>query len=337
LEKNLIKNYLQENNILIKKETFPLLAEVDTIIFDIDGVLVDVSSSYYQTIIDTVQYYFHHIVNMTGKANLVDKQTINHFKMIGGFNDDWELSAAAVLYYLWKMEEYHLKSLEELKNNLPMIDQFINKNLAGGGGLPKLTTWIKKKSSFSDKIFLLWNKEKIFQIAKEFYAGEKYCFRLYHFYPSIVGNGEGNIEKEIILIKPEIIEKLKKHHAGILTGRSKVETRFIIEQINQGFWLKPEMVVTSEDNIKKPSPDGLRYLLEKSQSKLGLYIGDTMDDLLTVRNLNQQHKKRYCLSALVLGRDFVDNKNQKEHYLKNDVDILAEDVNQIIKLTHRRF
>jgi len=81
----------------------------------------------------------------------------------------------------------------------------------------------------------------------------------------------------------------------------------------------------------------LRYLLEKSQSRLGLYIGDTMDDLLTVRNLNQEHKKRDCLSALVLGRDFVDNKNQKEHYLKNDVDILAENVNQIIKLIHRRF
>jgi hypothetical protein len=62
-----------------------------------------------------------------------------------------------------------------------------------------------------------------------------------------------------------------------------------------------------------------------------------MDDLLTVRNLNQEHKKLYCLSALVLGRDFVENKDQREHYLKNDVDILAEDVNQIIKLIHRRF
>ncbi|MFW6134766.1 MAG: HAD family hydrolase [Elusimicrobiota bacterium] len=333
----MIKNYLQENNILIKKEIFSLLAEVDTIIFDIDGVLVDVSFSYYQTIIDTVQYYFHNIVNMTGRANLVDKQTINHFKMMGGFNDDWELSAAAVLYYLWKMEEYSIKSLEELKNNPPIIDEFINRNLAGGGGLSKLISWVKENSSSPDNIFFLWDKEKIFRIAKEFYAGENHCLRLYNFYPDIVGNDKGNIEKEIILIKPEIIEKLKKHHAGILTGRSKAESRFITEQINQEFWLKPEMVVTSEDNIKKPSPDGLRELLEKSQSKLGLYIGDTMDDLLTVRNLNQQYKKRYCLSALVLGRDFVENKDQREHYLKNDVDILAEDVNQIIELIHRRF
>jgi len=333
----LVKDYLQKNNILIKKETFPLLAEVDTIIFDIDGVLVDVSSSYYQTIIDTVQFYFHHIVKITGKINLVEKHTIYHFKMVGGFNDDWELSAAAVLYYLWKIEEYNIKSLEELKNNPPVIDEFINKNLAGGGGLSKLINWIKENSSSSDNIFFLWNKEKIFQIAKEFYAGEKHCFRLYHFYPDIVGNDEGNIEKEIILIKPEISEKLQKYHVGILTGRSKTETRFITEQINQDLWLNPEMVVTSEDKIKKPSPDGLRYLLEKSQSKLGLYIGDTMDDLLTVNNLNQQHKKRDCLSALVLGRDFVENKDQKEHYLKNGVDILAEDVNQMIELIPRRF
>ncbi len=331
------KEYLLENKILIKKEAYSLLSEIDTIIFDIDGVLVDVSSSYHQTIIDTVQYYFCNIINMQGKENLVDKNTITGFKMIGGFNNDWELAAAVVLFYLWKMKEYHTKSLEELKERHLSIDDFIKENLSNGGGLPQLITWVKENSCNVEDVLALWNKKKIFQIAKEFYAGKKNCFHLYGFHPEIVTQTEGNIEKEIILIESEISEILKSYQVGILTGRIKTETRFIIEQIGWSSWVDPEMVVTSEDFSTKPSPDGLDSLLGKFKSKMGLYIGDTMDDLLTVKNLNHHHGKLHCLSVLVLGNGFLREKGQKEYYMKNNVDLLAANVNQVVELVHGLF
>jgi len=332
----LTKNYLQENEVLIRKEIVPFLPEIDTIIFDIDGVLVDVSSSYYQTIIDTVQYYFSNIINIPGEEKLVDGKAIAGFKMIGGFNNDWELSAAAVLYYLWKMEEYQLKSMERLKDSPPLIHDFVNKNLSNGGGLSQLMTWIKKNASDPEKIFSLWNKEKIFQLAKEFYAGERNCYRLYHFYPEIVHQVTGNMEKEIISIIPEVTELLKRYQVGILTGRNRTETHFFMEQINWYSWLDPGKIVTSEDHMTKPSPDGLKFLMEYFQSKKGLYIGDTMDDLLTVKNLNHQYGKQYCLSALVLGNNFTGRNDYKEHYLKKEVDLLAENVNQVVQLIHHR-
>jgi len=80
----MFENYLQKNEILIRKDIISSLVGVDTVIFDIDGVLVDVSASYYQTIIDTVQYYFSNILKMPGEAKLVDKQMIDSFKMIDG-------------------------------------------------------------------------------------------------------------------------------------------------------------------------------------------------------------------------------------------------------------
>jgi len=333
----LTKNYLQENEVLIRKEIYPFLPEIDTIIFDIDGVLVNVSSSYHQTIIDTVQYYFGNIINIPGEDNLVDGKAIAGFKMMGGFNDDWELSAAVVLYYLWKMEEYQLKSMQRLKDSSPLILDFINKNLSNGCGLTQLMTWVTKNASDPGKIFSLWNKEKIFQIAKEFYAGERNCYRLYHFYPGIVHQATGNIEKEIISIVPEVTGILKRYQVGILTGRNRTETHFFMEQINWCSWLDPGMIVTSEDHMTKPSPDGLKFLMEHFQSKQGLYIGDTMDDLLTVKNLNHQYGKQYCLSALVLGNDFTGENDYKEHYIKKGVDLLAENVNQVVQLIHHRF
>ena len=55
----------------------------DLLIFDMDGVLVDVSDSYRETIHQTVEHF-------TGAP--VSPELIQEFKNRGGFNDDWALS-----------------------------------------------------------------------------------------------------------------------------------------------------------------------------------------------------------------------------------------------------
>jgi len=53
------------------------------LVFDMDGVLVDVTDSYRETIARTVEHF-------TGKP--IARETIQEYKNQGGFNDDWELS-----------------------------------------------------------------------------------------------------------------------------------------------------------------------------------------------------------------------------------------------------
>jgi HAD superfamily phosphatase len=53
------------------------------IIFDMDGVLVDVTESYRETIVRTVEHF-------TGRT--VSRVQIQDYKNQGGFNDDWKLS-----------------------------------------------------------------------------------------------------------------------------------------------------------------------------------------------------------------------------------------------------
>ena len=57
------------------------------IIFDVDGVLVDVRESFHRTVIETVLYF-------TGKR--VKPAEIHEWKNRSGFNDDWTLSTAWV-------------------------------------------------------------------------------------------------------------------------------------------------------------------------------------------------------------------------------------------------
>jgi len=57
------------------------------LVFDMDGVLVDVSESYRQTIQQTVEHF-------TGKN--VTRENIQEWKNRGGWNDDWALSTAMI-------------------------------------------------------------------------------------------------------------------------------------------------------------------------------------------------------------------------------------------------
>ncbi|MGA8599106.1 MAG: HAD hydrolase-like protein [Bryobacteraceae bacterium] len=60
----------------------------EVIVFDVDGVLVDVTASYREAIRETVR-------NLTGE--LVSNELIQKFKNEGGWNNDWELSYKLIL------------------------------------------------------------------------------------------------------------------------------------------------------------------------------------------------------------------------------------------------
>jgi len=57
------------------------------ILFDMDGVLVDVSKSYRTAIQKTAEFF---------TKQEVTKEQIQEFKMKGGFNDDWDLTQAII-------------------------------------------------------------------------------------------------------------------------------------------------------------------------------------------------------------------------------------------------
>ena len=60
-----------------------VIPDADILVFDMDGVLVDVSDSYRETIVQTVCIF-------TGKT--ITRDLIQEYKNRGGFNNDWVLS-----------------------------------------------------------------------------------------------------------------------------------------------------------------------------------------------------------------------------------------------------
>lgn len=64
-----------------------LKAQPEIVIFDVDGVLVDVRGSFHKTVLETVRFF-------TGKR--VTRKELQRWKSQSGFNDDWKLSTAWV-------------------------------------------------------------------------------------------------------------------------------------------------------------------------------------------------------------------------------------------------
>lgn len=65
----------------------PETVQINALLFDMDGVLVDVSQSYRRAIEETVEHF-------TGRQ--IGENTIQRYKNYGGFEDDWKLTHAII-------------------------------------------------------------------------------------------------------------------------------------------------------------------------------------------------------------------------------------------------
>jgi len=91
----------KKRRIYFKKDSAKALSVVAKIIFDFDGVLVDTSQSYRQTIRRVVDYYFLEILGLEGeRGKLATLGDVQRFKDTGLYNNDWNLTYAIITYYL---------------------------------------------------------------------------------------------------------------------------------------------------------------------------------------------------------------------------------------------
>lgn len=334
ISEKLYSDYLFTEKIILNKKILEKLSRVDTLVFDVDGVLIDVRDSYREAICQTVQYYFKETLRFQGSQNLINPEEIEYFKMAGGFNNDWDLTSAVVLFYLMKAIENNLKDVDELKRSAPDIKTFATKTSSPEGGLIKIIDSIENNGHVKDGILSLWDKDLITKIFQEIYAGEEYCFTIYGFHPSLVKT-EGLIKQERIIIDKNKKNFLENFSLGVLTGRNEREARVALERLGWDDIISKKRIVTADDGVGKPHPQGLKRIAEILKTKLGIYIGDTWDDLVTVKNTNKEEREIKFLSAIVLGERFDLRGKSVKFYLNEGVDLLTKDVNSILYYLER--
>lgn len=254
---------------------------VEAVVLDIDGVLVDVENSYRRAIIETIEHIYD---------ERIDRETIQLFKDAGGFNNDWELTDAVALYILATREGMD-SSFEEFTNTI-----------AGtGGGLSAARTAVGESVTPADRelIFSQLDTEGHRAVFQQLYLGNELYRELENEEPTL--DCEGFISDEPILLDEETRTALtEEYDVGVLTGRPAAEAKIAMERV--GLSLPEERVFTMDDwEAGKPNPRALITLADRFNADSVAFAGDTLDDIQTARNAENEDSRTYHGIGVLTG------------------------------------
>ena len=219
--------------------------KIDALIFDVDGVLLDVSRSFSEVIRRSILDGF---VRFCGGEADSEGCTPEHEKIMkrhGAFNDDYDLA-------------WSLLSITAAAGGKKLSQAF-----------PTPEKLAAELESFSGSV-REWTLERYGALIpyKEFRG---YCDDLYL--------GTKDSKGLYMLEKPLLHAKWNELPlpAGLYTGRDLKELACAYESLG---WepLPKENVIHRETGICKPSPEGLEILCKRFGAENPLYVGDTASD-----------------------------------------------------------
>jgi len=106
--------------------------EFDSIIFDCDGVLIDVTNSYDTTINKTISYVLKEIADITVDIPLTNEILLK-FKSTGGFNDEIDITYSGILCFITakKLNRNPIELIHDVLDNaddsgITYVENFLN-------------------------------------------------------------------------------------------------------------------------------------------------------------------------------------------------------------------
>ena len=251
----------------------------DSIIFDCDGVLVDITNSYDQTIVKTTKYVLETLAKINDSIQ-IDFKIIDGFKSTGGFNDEVDLTYAAIL---------SIVAAKKLKKDQTEFINLVIDN-SDSTGIKSVETFIKDQTDISEIIEQLSypgsHKDNIlYQIFDQLFYGPELYSKLFK-NPSKFSES-GLIENDVVIFNNDLADKLEnKFHNQIsmVTGRGKESVKYSLKQLLDKFDLQNSMFLEDEPReLAKPNPQSLVNSITGMNSKSCLYVGDSMEDFIMAK------------------------------------------------------
>ncbi|MBI4785480.1 MAG: HAD hydrolase-like protein [Chloroflexi bacterium] len=343
------------------------MLEFDMLIFDIDGVLIDVSESYRDVIRQTTQLYLEAAMGLSPFAGeLVSREDVAAFKLAGGFNNDWDLTTgilkhfianleggipapaansqlpktpAEILAYLRQAAAGVSTTVEQLARRKD-IAAFARAVGQAGGGLAAVWTILGERGDH-----LLFAKGElrgpnlVKRIFEEVYLGEALFAKEYG-EPPLVYHGAGLIRRERLIASPAALESLSKRVGlGIATGRPRSQAVYALETAGiLGYF---RSLVTHEDMVAeegrtgqsagKPHPFTLCEAVRRiaAERVRAAYVGDTLDD---VRAANAAKAEMNFVSIGCLA-PASDKDAMRREFERVGADVIVNHPDELLDLT----
>ena len=267
------------------------LNQIDAVIFDCDGVLIDITKSYDLAIIRTTQYVLKNFAKIDDTID-VDFKIIDGFKSTGGFNDEVDLAYAAIL---------SLVAAKKLKKN-PAVFIFDVIAKADSSGIESVEKYVESLSDVSEIKKILsfpgpHDQNLLYQIFDQLFYGPELYKKL--FKNSSKFFEPGLIEQDNVILNHPLIEKLQRKFdskIAMVTGRGKESVRYSLKEMLEKFDMGNSFFLEDESReLAKPNPKALLDSIRGMKSTLSLYVGDSMEDFIMAKRVTELgHKTIFC-------------------------------------------
>ena len=284
--------------------------QVDAVVLDIDGVLVDVADSYRRAIVESVDRVY---------GETIAKADIQPFKNASGFNNDWELTDAAALFVLTARET----DVD--------IAEFTDAIAAHGGGLDAAKAVVREllAEREADDVFAAWDPEHLREVFQTLYLGSERYREIEGGEPAF--DAPGYINDEPKLVSDATLETLQRRYAvGVVTGRPAAEADIAMERV--GVEIPDEHRFTMDDwEEGKPHPHALVTLAERFDAQRVAFAGDTLDDIQTAVNADGEDDDRVYYGVGVLTGGLT-GEDGRATYADNGASAVVESVEDLPEL-----
>ena len=322
------------------------------IVFDMDGVLIDVSNSYRDTVRQTAGLFFIPAKHAECLPDpLFDLADLAEVKQSGGLNNDWDLSCLVISLLCTTLDRTTIsesgKSWSNYRNNISRCDVRRLADYLKSTDRP-LQTLLERHGKINEpRVAQFYQGDVgsgniIKQIFQEIYLGQKLFVSTYDRKTEMY-DGDGYILREKSLIDQSILKRLSQEHVlAIATGRPQAEAYYPLEHFHLKDYfrivyslddcIREEQRILRESGKKvtlsKPHPYMLDAIADSVAEEVEeyYYIGDMPDDMQAARNSHTGFK----------GIGMLLSAPQKEILKKNltraGADHIVEDFNALKKL-----
>lgn len=276
------------------------------IVFDMDGVIVDVSESYREAVRQTARLFFRGAPGWDSLPEpLFSLSDLAVIKQSGGLNNDWALT-----YHILDLMMTQVRVPELLDETDPWL---LHEKTLQVCDLERLVDFLashasplenlqqksgKRHSHFIQKMSSndVGSGNVIKQIFQEIYLGRK-LFKTTYNLPASTDTGEGLITRETLLIAPAVFQSLATGNLlALATGRPQAEADYALDhfEIRPYFssvfslddCIRKEISILKKEHktvsLSKPHPFMLDAIaqIHAHEALQRYYIGDMPDDML---------------------------------------------------------
>jgi len=348
-----------DGGVLALEERLNSLKEIEAIIFDCDGTLIDVSTSFPLAGKIITAIYLDQILGIECRIGVDYDEAFQLMKMLGGFNNVRNIVSIILqtIYVELGCPDPMKRGLEHIDLNrymgqvswngsspkplenafkwlissmIPFLGEYVSPEYVEAL-LDRRAGFLQRLREFRELIGPIspYGSGIMTTLFSELYIGSGGIRKKHGVNPRFY-YGPGLLENERLIIEPKVLEELRKlarKGLAILSGKGRWEAEKILSPILRYFDLEASIFTgdNSRREMDKPNPAGLLECCKRLGARRVLYVGDGGEDYFLAMRARENGIETYLAAVLT-------NKYSYTFFTRCPADVILENVNFLSKL-----